>query len=133
MAQIIFLIIGSGALNLAYFICGLYDSRISALARKKHNNGGMFIDMARMAFLVGLQMILYFAAGLASYSVSARLTTHAISIFFLYLGTKMSVIGLTGGIACGKSTVVELFDKIGQVEFKIIDSDKIVHSLYDKP
>lgn len=52
------------------------------------------------------------------------------SILFLFLGTKMSVIGLTGGIACGKSTVVELLAKLGQNEFKVIDSDKIVHEMY---
>ena len=42
----------------------------------------------------------------------------------------MNVIGLTGGIACGKSTTVEI---LKQQNFKIIDADKIAHSLYDDP
>ncbi len=83
--------------------------------------------MGRMAVLIVLQMVFYFAVGLGSYSVAARLSIHAMSIFFLFLGTRMSVIGLTGSIACGKSTVIELLEKVGQGEFKIIDSDKIVH------
>lgn len=38
----------------------------------------------------------------------------------------MLVIGLTGGIACGKSTVVKQFRKLGA---KIIDADKIAHKV----
>jgi len=45
----------------------------------------------------------------------------------------MSVIGLTGGIACGKSTVIELLVKSSSGQIKIIDSDKIVHGLYEDP
>ena len=52
---------------------------------------------------------------------------------FYYFGTKFSVIGLTGGIACGKSTVVDYLKDKGSNAFKIIDSDKIVHDLYKKP
>ena len=59
-----------------------------------------------------------------------RMAMHASSIFSLYLGTKLSVIGLTGGIACGKSTVVEVLQKSTQPHFKVIDSDRIVHDLY---
>lgn len=36
------------------------------------------------------------------------------------------VVGLTGGIACGKSTVVDQFKKLGA---KIIDADKIAHQV----
>ncbi|MBQ0725058.1 MAG: dephospho-CoA kinase [Cycloclasticus sp.] len=35
-------------------------------------------------------------------------------------------IGLTGGIACGKSTVTRLFEKLG---VPVIDADEIAHSL----
>jgi len=37
--------------------------------------------------------------------------------------------GLTGGIACGKSTVAKMFADLGA---KVIDADKIVHELYRK-
>jgi dephospho-CoA kinase len=36
-------------------------------------------------------------------------------------------IGLTGGVACGKSTVARLFAELG---VHVIDADKIVHDLY---
>ena len=62
-----------------------------------------------------------------------RLALHGLSIFSLYVGTKFSVIGLTGGIACGKSTVVDFLKNKGQDAFKIIDSDKIAHDLYKRP
>lgn len=39
----------------------------------------------------------------------------------------MKVIGLTGGIASGKSTVCAYFKELGA---KIIDADKVVHQLY---
>ena len=38
----------------------------------------------------------------------------------------MRVIGLTGGIACGKSTVSSILKSLGA---KIIDADKMAHEL----
>jgi dephospho-CoA kinase len=38
-------------------------------------------------------------------------------------------IGLTGGVACGKSTVAKLFAELGA---QVIDADHIVHDLYRK-
>lgn len=40
-----------------------------------------------------------------------------------------NIIGITGGIASGKSTVVELLRELG---YQVIDADKIVHSLQRK-
>ena len=37
------------------------------------------------------------------------------------------VIGLTGNIACGKSTVGKIFEKLG---IKVLDSDELVHQIY---
>lgn len=39
------------------------------------------------------------------------------------------IVGLTGGIATGKSTVAELFRESG---FQVIDADKLVKSIYQK-
>jgi len=36
-------------------------------------------------------------------------------------------VGLTGGVACGKSTVAKMFAALGA---EVIDADKIVHGLY---
>ena len=55
------------------------------------------------------------------------LTTLNLIAFFI--GTRMCVIGLTGGIACGKSTVSKLLAQHG---FKIIDCDEISHSIMEK-
>ena len=38
----------------------------------------------------------------------------------------MLVIGVTGGIACGKSTVARMFGRLGE---KVIDADRIAHDL----
>ena len=49
----------------------------------------------------------------------------------LWFGGKMQVIGLTGGIATGKSSVSRI---LAQEDFKIIDADQISKDLrkYDK-
>jgi dephospho-CoA kinase len=36
-------------------------------------------------------------------------------------------IGLTGGVACGKSTVARIFSELGA---QVVDADKLVHELY---
>jgi len=36
-------------------------------------------------------------------------------------------IGLTGGVACGKSTVAKIFSELGA---QVVDADKLVHELY---
>lgn len=36
-------------------------------------------------------------------------------------------VGLTGGVACGKSTVAKIFAELGA---EVVDADKIVHDLY---
>ena len=70
---------------------------------------------------------------LGQYGVLTRLFYHGVSILSMWVGTRMTVIGLTGGIACGKSTVIDtLRDKCGD-SFKIIDCDKITHDLYEDP
>jgi dephospho-CoA kinase len=38
-------------------------------------------------------------------------------------------VGLTGGVACGKSTVARIFSELGA---QVVDADKIVHDLYRK-
>lgn len=40
--------------------------------------------------------------------------------------SKTMIIGLTGGIASGKSTVVEMIKEVG---YKVIDADQLVHDM----
>ncbi|HJO95860.1 MAG TPA: dephospho-CoA kinase [Victivallales bacterium] len=40
------------------------------------------------------------------------------------------MVALTGGIGCGKSTALKIFNELGCL---IIDSDEICHQLYDEP
>lgn len=62
MGQILALAAGTAILNLCYFICGLYDSRITSLARKHPR--GYLIDLGRLFVLVGLQILFYIAVNL---------------------------------------------------------------------
>ena len=41
----------------------------------------------------------------------------------------MKKVGLTGNIGCGKSTVAEMFRKLGAY---VVDADKLIHSFYSK-
>ena len=43
--------------------------------------------------------------------------------------SKTMIIGLTGGIASGKSTVVEMIKEVG---YKVIDADQLVHDMQAK-
>jgi hypothetical protein len=47
-----------------------------------------------------------------------------INVNAYFLGTRLCVIGLTGGIACGKTAVCEILKSNG---FKIVDADLISH------
>lgn len=51
-----------------------------------------------------------------------------VNLAAFFVGSRMCVIGLTGGIACGKTTVSELLKRNG---FKIIDCDEISHQIMD--
>ena len=63
-AQIAIVMVGSTLLNLTYFIIGLADSRISALARRRHGNYGFVVDAVRLISLVLLQLVFYLVSGL---------------------------------------------------------------------
>ena len=125
------MVAGLTLLNISYLFCGIQDSRISAMAQQ--SSVGKMIHLARLFLLIGLQLVFYVAVGLHSFQPVTRLAMHGVSIGFLYLGTKLSVIGLTGGIACGKSSVIDILTEKGKGVLKVIDSDKIAHGLYEKP
>ena len=131
MGQIIALIVSSTLLNLSYFLTGLLDSRISAFVRDREDNLGFLVDLGRLSILVSMQIFFYMTAGLEKYSAFYRFGFHGISVAALAFGTKLSVVGLTGGIATGKSTVDELLVSHGQEKkFRVIDCERIINHLY---
>jgi len=68
----------------------------------------------------------YFLLKLVVHISRGHLLNNKYSLF----GEKFkNVIALTGGIGCGKSTVLGFFEKMG---CSVIDSDKICHELYVK-
>ena len=52
--------------------------------------------------------------------------SNLINVTAFFMGTRLCVIGLTGGIACGKSSVCEILKQSG---FKIVDADLISHEI----
>jgi hypothetical protein len=77
----------------------------------------------------------FFIAKFVFDKINPLFTTLIPCIIIYIIGQKLKkvrIFGLTGGIACGKSTLVQLMqDNIGS-ELAIIDCDKINTSLRDK-
>jgi len=48
---------------------------------------------------------------------------------FFFIGSRIRVVGLTGGIASGKSSVSHRFRQLG---FPVVDADAIAHSILEK-
>lgn len=58
------LIACSTVVNTIYFLAGMQDSRISATATRRSSKDGYWINLARIAFLVSIQIIYYLGVGL---------------------------------------------------------------------
>ena len=125
LVEILYGLVVSILLNLVYFILGLFDARISANVRKRPQS--CLINFLRFALLIGLQVLYYLALGMHRFYFLFRLVLHSLSFVCLYVGTKFCVIGLTGGIACGKSTLSGILKTFSQ--FSIVDADKISHDI----
>ena len=80
-----------------------------------------------ISILFGAQYLLFTL--LFKVPLYANILLNVISCIGFFLGIKMQVIGLTGGIACGKSTVCDLLRSEG---FTIIDCDQISRDLRSK-
>ena len=50
-----------------------------------------------------------------------------VCLFSFFIGVKIPVVGLTGGIACGKSSVTKILKE--DCNYTIIDLDQISHDL----
>ena len=79
-----------------------------AWIRGKLTKSRVLVWVMRLAIVTLMQLILYYSAGHKDFSLYVQIFMHLISVLITYLGAKMNVIGLTGGIACGKSTVVRI-------------------------
>ncbi len=51
-----------------------------------------------------------------------------VNFFNLRVGFRIMIVGLTGGLGCGKSTVLEFFNKAGWLT---VSADELCHCLYD--
>ena len=60
-------------------------------------------------------------------SVTQEVIAIALSFIFYLIGTKLQMVGLTGGIACGKSTISSILVQEGKM--KMIDCDLIAHQV----
>ena len=72
-------------------------------------------------------MVIYYASmHAAGVPLPWKIFFIALVVATQYVGGRMSVLGLTGGIACGKSTVA---DMLRRLDYKIVDADKIAHEI----
>ena len=94
-------------LDVIYFILGLTDARISAKVRRSKFH--CVINFLRFVLLIALQLVYYLIFDTEKWWLSMRVLLHSTPFICMYLGTKLTVIGLTGGIACGKSTLSDRF------------------------
>lgn len=79
--------------------------------------------------------IQFFVAKFVFDRINPLFTTLAPCIMIYFIGKKLQkvrIFGLTGGIACGKSTLVQLMQENIGSELAIIDCDKINTQLREK-
>ena len=107
------------------FMIGLWEPRLSAKIRRNKNS--CMLNFARCVAIILLQVMYHYAVDLGRFFFVARILLHAMIFFFMYCGSKFCVIGLTGGISCGKSTLSGILKTFNQ--FNIVDADKINHEL----
>ena len=107
------------------FIIGLWEARLSAKIRRNKNS--CMLNFGRFVCIILLQVMYYYAVDMGRFFFVSRILLHAIPFFFMYCGTKFCVIGLTGGISCGKSTLSGILKTFNQ--FNIVDADKINHEM----
>ena len=96
----------------AFFMLGLLSKRYGVLKNKYFlsalfmlQQGILFVFFRKHVYIIGVNFV---------------------SFLPFYLGVKMIVIGLTGGIATGKSSVSNILKSEG---FHIVDADQISHDL----
>jgi len=113
IARTIVLMMYITASIVAFFVIGLFSRKYKILTSK---------PLLTLIFAVNflLQSVGFYLPLVGS------LVINLISIGAFWLGIKIKVIGLTGGIASGKSTVSKILREEG---FTIIDADEISHNL----
>lgn len=96
------------AFCLLYFLLGVFNKRLK-LTSIVLTQGLCMLQFSLHAFAYGFPMLWNFGVNFIGFT-------------FFYIGIKMRVIGLTGGIATGKSSVSAILKAEG---FTIIDCDEI--------
>ena len=103
LLDIIWTILFTLILDIGMVVYGLQDARIGAKVRKSKHS--CLLNFGRLLVLIFIQVIYYYAVGMKRWYTIINFILFAHTFFFMYVGTKFCVIGLTGGIACGKSTL----------------------------
>jgi dephospho-CoA kinase len=109
--------VGLGAYSLACFCVFFYVG----LMTKKYR---IFKNKAALTALFGSNLLV---SGFAfKMSIFGTTMVNFAGLSAMYFGIKMRCIGLTGGIATGKSSVSRILKEQG---FKVVDADQISHDL----
>ena len=104
--------------NTGFFIFGLYFTRLITKFKLRKS-----LVFAILFLLLGLDNIVLRSLG--DLGALGLIFNSVFSLLVTLLGTRMCLIGLTGGIACGKSTVSDTL--ASKHKYEIIDCDKIAH------
>ena len=84
------------------------------------------IKLPSMVIIVVLQLLQCLVLRWITQGLTFQQLIGGLTLVAYWVGTRMCVVGLTGGIACGKTTVCEQLKQHG---FHIVDCDKINHNL----
>ena len=112
-------------LALIFFLAGFKSARFLGWTRKSYLR--CLLILVSFSFLVGIEIAFGYLPAIKDAHIVLRVLAHILPLFAMWFGSKFCVIGLTGGIACGKSTLSNVF--MGEPDFVIIDADKIAHEI----
>ena len=93
-------------LVLIFFVIGFRLARLLGWSRKSILK--YLVNFLGFLFLMGLEVAFGYLPVVKDSHYILRIVAHIFPLIALWFGSKLCVIGLTGGIACGKSTLSNL-------------------------
>jgi len=116
---------------LAYILFGLGNCALSfiiGLNWKKLIHKYRFPIYPQFLYIIMFTFNLLYSPKMFDVGFAPQMILNILIASLGYLGIKLQMVGLTGGIACGKSTVSDL---LREEKAHIIDADKVVHKIYE--